>query len=38
MREFMCCGEGWGIKTFSSTITVGISGGGGLFDGAGVRE
>ena len=29
MREFMCCGDGWGIKSFSTTLTVGVSGGGG---------
>ena len=38
MREFICCGDGWEIETFSSTITVGVPGGGGLLDVAGVRE
>ena len=27
-----------GLKLFSSAITVGVSGGGGMLDGAGVRK
>ena len=38
VREFICCGGGRGIETFSSTISVEVSGGGGLFNGAGVRD